>query len=163
MAMIPSLLAQIGVPMLTSILKNVFAKTDDPLTTGAANILDDLDQAFKRGEITHEKISEANRHAEKIAEIEIKAQGQNLAEINKSLRSEIISDDPYIRRMRPTFGYVMAFTWAAQMCAVAYVLVFETDKSGAVLNAMASLSTMWAVGLSVLGVYVYKRSEDKKL
>jgi hypothetical protein len=28
---------------------------------------------------------------------------------------------------------------------------------------MASLSTIWAVGLSVLGVYIFKRSEDKKI
>ncbi len=28
---------------------------------------------------------------------------------------------------------------------------------------MESLGTIWAVGLSVLGIYVYKRSEDKKL
>jgi hypothetical protein len=28
---------------------------------------------------------------------------------------------------------------------------------------MAALSTIWAVGLSVLGVYIFKRSEDKKL
>ena len=27
---------------------------------------------------------------------------------------------------------------------------------------MSSLSAIWAVGLSVLGIYVYKRSEDKK-
>jgi len=27
---------------------------------------------------------------------------------------------------------------------------------------MSSLSIIWTVGLSVLGVYVYKRSEEKK-
>ena len=64
--------------------------------------------------------------------------------------------------MRPTFGYMMALTWAAQMLAVAYVIVFDTAKSGLVLSAMSSLSAIWAVGLSVLGIYVYRRSEDKK-
>ncbi len=34
--------------------------------------------------------------------------------------------------------------------------------SGQVINAMASLGTIWTVGLSVLGIYVYKRSQDKK-
>ena len=65
--------------------------------------------------------------------------------------------------MRPTFGYLMAFTWAAQMSAVAYIMVFETDKASVVIEAVESLSAIWAVGLSVLGIYVYKRSEDKKL
>ena len=65
--------------------------------------------------------------------------------------------------MRPTFGYLMAVTWAAQMLALAYVIVFETENAGFVLNAMSSLSAIWAIGLSVLGIYVYKRSEEKKL
>lgn len=48
------------------------------------------------------------------------------------------------------------------MFGIAYVVVFETEKAAQVLEAMAALSTIWAVGLSVLGIYVYKRSEDKK-
>ena len=31
------------------------------------------------------------------------------------------------------------------------------------MAAMSSLSAIWAVGLSVLGIYVYKRSEEKKM
>ena len=65
--------------------------------------------------------------------------------------------------MRPTFGYLMAGTWAAQMFGLAYVVVFHTEKAANLMHGMASLSTIWAVGLSVLGVYVYKRSEDKKI
>jgi hypothetical protein len=65
--------------------------------------------------------------------------------------------------MRPTFGYLIAITWAAQMLALAYVIVFETSKASIVIEAMESLGTIWAVGLSVLGIYVYKRSEDKKI
>ena len=49
------------------------------------------------------------------------------------------------------------------MFGLAYVVIFKTDKAAAVLAGMASLSTIWAVGLSVLGIYVYKRSEDKKI
>jgi hypothetical protein len=56
----------------------------------------------------------------------------------------------------------MAITWAAQMLGLAYVIVFETEQSGVVLSAMSSLTAIWAVGLSVLGIYVYKRSEDKR-
>lgn len=85
-----------------------------------------------------------------------------LTEINKSLRAEIASEDPYVRRMRPTFGYLMALTWAAQMFGIAYVIMFDTDKAGVVMAAMANLSAIWAVGLSVLGIYVYKRSDDKQ-
>jgi biotin transporter BioY len=65
--------------------------------------------------------------------------------------------------MRPTFGYIIAMTWAAQMFAIAYVIVFETNQAALVIEAVQSLGTIWAVGLSVLGIYVYKRSEEKKM
>ena len=64
--------------------------------------------------------------------------------------------------MRPTFGYLMALTWAAQMLGLAYVIIFDTQRAASILESMASLSAIWADGLSVLGIYVYKRSEDKK-
>lgn len=68
----------------------------------------------------------------------------------------------YGRLMRPTFGYVVAFSWGAQMLAVAYVILFKTDEAAGVINAMESLSTTWAVGLSVLGIYVYRKRSEKK-
>ncbi len=68
----------------------------------------------------------------------------------------------FTRLMRPIFGYIVAVSWGVQMLAVAFVILFKTDKAASVINAMESLSTTWAVGLSVLGIYVYKRSEEKK-
>lgn len=101
--------------------------------------------------------------AEKMAELQAQEKSAGLAAINETIRAEVASGDSYVRRMRPTFGYLMAFTWAAQMFGIAYIIVLETEKSVFVLNAMGSLSAIWAVGLSVLGIYVYKRSEEKKL
>ena len=98
-----------------------------------------------------------------MAQIELEDYRVTIQEINASLRAEVASEDKYVRRMRPTFGYLMALTWAAQMFAIAYVIIFDTDKAGVVMAAMGSLSAIWAVGLSVLGIYVYRRSDDKTL
>jgi hypothetical protein len=97
-----------------------------------------------------------------MAELELQRHQTTLTEANETVRAEVASGDAYVRRMRPTFGYFMAVTWAAQMMAIAYVIVFQTEKSAFVLNAMGNLSAIWAMGLSVLGIYVYKRSEEKK-
>jgi hypothetical protein len=145
--MLPQIIAQIGVPVLVAILSDALGKI-----TGA----------IQTGEISSEQIAEANRHAEKMAELEIQQNQLLLSETAQSLRAEIASDDKFVRRMRPTFGYFMAVTWAAQMLGIAYVIVFQTEKSAFVLNAMGNLSAIWAMGLSVLGIYVYKRSEEKK-
>jgi len=87
---------------------------------------------------------------------------KRLAEINQTIRVEAQSGDSYVRRMRPTFGYAMAATWAAQMAAISWVIVTDPASAGAVIAAMASLSTIWSVALAVLGVYSYGRTQEKK-
>ena len=161
--MIPAIIAKIGIPILTGLLADVFRDIDTPVTNGAARALEEVDKAIARGQISDAEMVEANRHIEKITQMKIEAESGNLSEVNQSLRAEVASEDKYVCRMRPTFGYFMALTWAAQMLGIAYVIVFDTGRSGEVLNAMSSLSAIWAVGLSVLGIYVYKRSEDKRI
>ncbi|NCC22749.1 MAG: ribokinase [Alphaproteobacteria bacterium] len=161
--MFSTLLAKVGLPVLVRIVAEVLASVDNPVAKSAEKALKDVENILDNGGISPEQMREANRHLERIAELNIEQDGATLSEINKSLRAEIASQDAYVRRMRPTFGYLMAFTWAAQMFGLAYVIVFETGKAPLVLNAMGSLGAIWGVGLSVLGIYVYKRSEDKKL
>lgn len=157
------LLAQIGLPVLVRILTDALGAIDNPVAKGAARALDELEAAIRAGRIDPAQMEAARQHAEAMARMEHDEFVASLSEVNQSLRAEVASDDAYVRRMRPTFGYLMAFTWAAQMFGLAYVIVFQTAKAGVVLDAMESLSAIWAVALSVLGIYVYKRSEDKAL
>ena len=161
--MVSALVSKIGVPVLIAILSEVLGEVDNQAAKTASKALAKVDEALKTGGITPEQLAEANRHAERMAEIQLEDFKSALAEVNQSLRAEVASEDGYVRRMRPTFGYLMALTWAAQMFAIAYVIVFDTDKAGVVMAAMGSLSAIWAVGLSVLGIYVYRRSDDKQL
>lgn len=160
--MIPALLAKIGVPALAGIISKALSGIDNPAAKAASDSLGALGEAINRGEISDAQLAEANRHTEAMAQLELDGQGKTLSEINQSLRAEVASSDAYVRRMRPTFGYLMALTWALQMIGLAYVIVFDTANAPVVLQAMGSLGTIWTVGLSVLGIYVYKRSEDKK-
>ena len=161
--MFSSFLSHVGLPFLVTLVGGVLGKIDNPVAQSASDALGQVDDLLKTGGISPEQLAEANRHTERMAEIEIQNYQTTLSEINQSLRAEVASEDSYVRRMRPTFGYLMAGTWAAQMFGIAYVIIFETDKAGVVMAAMGNLSAIWAVGLSVLGIYVYKRSDDKKL
>lgn len=160
--MLATIIGKIGLPALVGLIGAALGRINNPVAKGAADALDSFQNAFAQGAITAEQMAEANRHAEEVARIKSKEYETILSEINESLRTEAGSSDAYVRRMRPTFGYLMAITWAAQMLALAYIVVFETDKAPSVLGGMESLSTIWGVGLSVLGIYVYKRSEEKK-
>ncbi|MEZ5815001.1 MAG: 3TM-type holin [Alphaproteobacteria bacterium] len=160
--MIETVVAKVGLPILINVLSETLKTIDTPVTKGAGKALEQVDEAIRAGRLTHEQIAEANRHVETLAAMKSEELKANLAEANKTIRAEVASQDKYVRRMRPTFGYIMAVSWAGQMLGIAYVIVFDTQRAGYVLNAMGSLSAIWAVGLSVLGIYVYKRSEDKK-
>jgi len=160
--MLSTLIAKIGIPALVTILAEALGSVNNPVTKSASEALGKVSEAVKNGGLSQEQLAEVNRHAEAIAGAQAEEYKAAMEQVNTSLRAEIASEDQYVRRMRPTFGYLMAITWAAQMLGVAYVIVFETAQAGVVLAAMSSLSAIWAVGLSVLGIYVYKRSEDKK-
>ena len=160
--MVAPLLVQVGLPLIVRVLSEALGAIDNPSARAASKSLGDVGDALARGQITPEQAAEANRHAEAMAMMQAEEVKSAYQQVNESLRAEVASEDAYVRRMRPTFGYLMAITWAAQMTAIAYVITFRTDKASVVLQAMESLSAIWAVGLSVLGIYVYKRSEEKK-
>ena len=160
--MVESILAKIGLPLLIAFVTESLRGINSPVTRGAADALDKVEDALKAGSISEEQMKEANRHLEHLAQMQSEELKTTLSQINQTIRAEIVSQDKYVRRMRPTFGYLMALTWAAQMFGIAYIIIFDTERAGTVMAAMGSLSAIWGIGLSVLGIYVYKRSDDKK-
>lgn len=156
-------LLALGLPVVANIVAAALGRIDSPVARAAAGALEDVSEAFSVGAITPEQMAEANRHAEAMAGMQAEADKAAYEQVNESLRAEVASSDPYVRRMRPTFGYIIALTWGAQMMAVAYIMVFDTAQANVVINAMQAMGTIWTVGLSVLGIYVYKRSEEKKV
>lgn len=160
--MVSPLLIQAGLPVLLNIVSEALGTVDHPAARVASQSLGNVTDALGRGQISAEQIAEANRHAEAMANLQAQESESAYEQVNESLRAEIASDDPYVRRMRPTFGYLMAVTWTAQMTGLAYIMTFRTEEAYSVLSAMDSLAAIWAMGLSVMGIYFYKRSEEKK-
>ncbi|HPQ50311.1 MAG: ribokinase [Alphaproteobacteria bacterium] len=160
--MVLPIIAQVGIPVLVKGLAEGLSQIKSPLAQGASAALSQLGEAMGNGAIPDSQLGELHRHLEKLQEIESGERSNFVSQVNESLRAEISSNDPYVRRMRPTFGYIIALTWGVQMMSLAYVVVFDTAQASIVIDAVAELGTIWAVGLSVLGIYVYKRSEEKK-
>jgi len=161
--MLPAIVAQLGLPVLVKLVGGALARIDSPVAKAASSALADVAGAIDDRKLSPEQIGEANRHLAALAKLDSDDYRETIREVNASLRAEAASEDAYVRRMRPTFGYVMAATWAAQMSAVAWIVVAAPREAAQVIDALGALSLMWSVGLSVLGVYVYKRSADKAL
>lgn len=160
--MTAQVVAALAVPALIEALKTGLQQMDHPAAKGAVDAIGTLQDSVMNGGISAENMAAANAHIEKMAEISGARDAVALTQINESLRAEVASSDPYVRRMRPTFGYMMSITWGAQMLALAYIIVTDPARAGDVLNAMESLATIWAVALSVMGIYVYQRSVEKR-
>jgi len=96
------------------------------------------------------------------AEVEMAREAsKQLETVNQTMRKEAEALDAYVRRWRPTFGYVVAASWFLLMLAIGWVIVTDPAEAANVILAIGSLSTMWGVALAVLGVSVHSRSKDK--
>lgn len=160
--MVPMLLAQIGLPLLVKAVGGALSNSSNSVAKAAGEALGQVDAEIATGRLDGDQLKEANRHLEALATLEANTDQTWLQQVNQTIRAESVSDDAYVRRMRPTFGYIMAFTWAAQMGAIAYTVVADPQQAAPVIAAVASLGTIWTVGLSVLGIYVYRRSGEKQ-
>ena len=102
-------------------------------------------------------------HEADLTRMHLEAETARLVEINQTMRAEAASQDAYVRRWRPTFGYLVALSWLIQCAAIAGSIVAEPAQAGAIAQAVTALTPMWGVALAVLGINVTSRSRDKQV
>jgi len=159
--MLSQMLSKIGLPFLVKYISSSLSSIDNPSAKIASQALTRVDDAIKKNEISLEQVAEANRHIEEMKEIGDKSEIKILEVINKTILKESQSDDKYIRRWRPTFGYAVAATWVMVMSSISYTIVKSPVSAVAVVNSMVNTTPLWGVALAVLGISVIKRSQDK--
>lgn len=93
----------------------------------------------------------------------LEADTRRLETVNATMRAEASSQDRYVRRWRPTFGYLVAVSWFIQMLAISIAVIKAPEQIGAIISNLAQLTTMWGIALAVLGINVSKRSQDKQV
>lgn len=131
---------------------------------GVANEPNAVHQALQADPDALVKLREAEmQHERELRSMVISSEASRLESVNATMRAEAASGDRFVSRWRPLFGYVMAITWAAQMGAVAWTIIYQPMDAPHVISAMASLGTIWSVALAVVGVSVWNRSKDKAI
>ncbi len=93
--------------------------------------------------------------------------------VNETMRVETKSDDAFVRRWRPFFGYTVATTWALQFLTLLACFIWATWMSAnngatngkvvfdAAVDFIQASLVMWSVALPILGVSIHQRSKDK--
>lgn len=105
-----------------------------------------------------------------IAVAAFEARTKQLEIINETMRAETNSDDAYVRRWRPTYGYMVAISWFIQMTGFTILFVYmgikQPSELAKVIQQLAlfggTLMSLWTVALAVLGVSVHERSKEKR-
>lgn len=159
--MIGTILSTIGLPNIVKLASSALGAINNDTAKKASNALKDVENAILKEEITPEEIKEANRHTEKMFEIDADLSKKIISEVNSTIRKETESDDKYVRRWRPTFGYSVSIAWVITMMSVAYTIIDNPTNAPMIISALVNTSPLWAVALGVLGVSVVKRSQDK--
>jgi len=102
-------------------------------------------------------------HARELRRMHLEAETARLGEVNATMRAEAAAQDPYVRRWRPTFGYLCSATWAVQAGGLVYAIVATPQYAAELIEAVTALTPMWGIALAVLGINVHKRSQDKQV
>jgi len=102
-------------------------------------------------------------HEKDLQQMYLVAESTNLLAVNETYRSEIASSDWYVRRMRPTFGYLVALTLTLQVSMGCYVVGWEPIAMPAYATFITALNVPMGAALAVLGVYVNGRTKEKAM
>ncbi|EGR4262723.1 hypothetical protein DDO82_01980 [Vibrio cholerae] len=97
------------------------------------------------------------------AEIESAERKLVITEQHKLMVAELNSDDAYVRRWRPTFGYAVCLAWTSLFFGIAGLMLFHPEFTEQAFTGAAKLTALFSVALTVLGLNIHKRSQDKQI
>lgn len=100
--------------------------------------------------------------ASQVAIEELRAETEQLKTINETMRVEYASGSLFKSGWRPYIGWIFGTAFGLQMFAASAIIVFNPEQAKAVLEGLAALAALWFVALTVLGVNITKRSQDKQ-
>lgn len=134
------------------------------LVAGALGVSDDpgeIEKALKTDPEAAIKLQKLqNEHQRELRSMVLEAETTRLSQVNETYRKEIGSEDAFVRRARPMFLYVVAFSIAVEVLLAVYVLAV-----GAKLTDLATLyqalSIPQGIAATMCGVYLKQRSNDK--
>lgn len=93
----------------------------------------------------------------------LQAEMVGVQQANISMRREVLSNDAYVRRMRPTFGYIVAFSLLLQVLVAIYAVLWNIDALAHLTTTFQALSMPQTAAMAVIGVYTKKRSDEKAM
>lgn len=101
------------------------------------------------------------RHRHELESLSLQAEIRSIAEANATMREEIRSEDPFVRRARPAFLWVIAFSILVEVLIALIAVLMVPEALGSLAELYSALSIPQGVAAAMCGVYLKKRSDDK--
>lgn len=114
------------------------------------------------------------KYEEKVLDIELafyREDTRRMEIVNTTMRAEIAGTGLWKTGWRPAYGWISAVSFGVTifglMGLLAYTVIASPEDLADVVGAIKDVTTvmvsLWTVALTVLGVAVWKRSDDKKI
>lgn len=159
--MLINIISKFGLPFLIKLVRSGLEKIGNTVAQKAGIALKDVSTAIEKQEISAEEISLANKHLEKMKELENDLDKHTLNTIHQTIRQELEAEDRFVRFWRPAFGYSVALAWFLTMATLCYVILAKYPNAESLINALVETTSLWSVALGVLGIQVVKSSREK--
>lgn len=166
-------------PMLGGLLFGPAGAAGGKILASALGTKDDPEEIAKAIQADPEVMVKIRQieadNARELTRLTLETETRQQAEINATMRKESEAEDSYVRRWRPTIGYVVAAQLAMLGLAIfvavggAVVATFQgkPDVVQVLFDGLAalltSLTAILATELAVLGVNISQRSKDKQV
>jgi len=148
-----------GLPIALEALQRALSGSDNPTAKAAGEAAGQLVEAIDRGVVPPEEVKRVEADLVRMFEAETARQ----AVVNETMRVESGAEDAFVRRWRPFFGYSVAIAWFIQSMAIAATMLLDPSKAATLIVAFGEgTATHWMVALSVLGIGIWSRSQDKR-
>ncbi len=121
------------------------------------------DAVIKLKQLEFEHGVELKQLAFEHAKLESEERKLTMAQQHTTIQAELASHDAYVRRWRPTWGYSMCLAWVLRFVGLATVMVVYPEQAADVVNAVVAMTPLFGIGLTVLGINIHKRSQDKQI
>ena len=158
--MLTRILSKIGLPVLVKFVSSSLGSLNNDLAQKAVQALGEVDNAISKEQISLEELKEANRHLEKLQELENSLDASTLQLIHNTIKNELQSEDKFVRFWRPAFGYSVAITWLISMLTICYVIINNSVYAAEILTAMVETTSLWGIALGVLGISVVRSTDS---
>lgn len=156
-----ALIGQLGIPLVTKLLGKTLSKSKEKTVSTVGNSLLNLTTEQSA------ELSASELHEQYITEL--RNERTLIEEVNATIRAEVNSEDKFVRRWRPAFGYCTTFCFISELVLIPVIKLILLAKNPELSSAFEEAlgtptdrATIWGFALSILGIGTVSRSNDKK-